>query len=63
MTASVHVTEAYIRRARICDLLAAGYGVEDIAIRMSIDVSTPRLIVAELRKSGKLKPLLTGRSE
>jgi hypothetical protein len=40
------------------DLLAEGYGVEDIAVRLSVPVGEVRLLVAALRASGMLADLL-----
>lgn len=35
--------------------IAAGYGVEDVAVRFRIPVASVRFVVAEIREAGDLK--------
>lgn len=46
-----------LHRAKVLNDLRAGYGVEDIALRLSIPVEVVRTIVADLRADGILADL------
>lgn len=55
--------KAYLNKAyaaAVQRLLIAGYGVEDIALRLRIDVSLLRRFVAILRRDGVLARMFGG---
>jgi hypothetical protein len=45
-------------RVQARDMLSDGFGVEDIAVRLSVPVEDVRLLVRALRASGMLADLL-----
>lgn len=45
------------------ELLREGYGVEDISVRLSVDVNDVRQFVDALRASGRLREVVKGRKK
>ena len=45
---------------QVIDLLAAGFGAEDIALRLKVDLRLVREFIAELRAEGLLDDLFGG---